>query len=186
MNRNITAILMISFLILTTSFTYSQKRKTIKETVTTISTGLQDREYWANLLYKMVYPVVHNLAEETLQKNMPVELAPDYYLQAGKVTYLEAVGRTVAGIAPWLALPDDETKEGMMRKQLRTELLKGLTHAVDPASPDYLNFRTESQPLVDAAFLAHGFLRAPQALWEPLDTLTKKRFIEEFKSLRSR
>ena len=64
--------------------------------------------------------------------------------------------------------------------------MKGLAHAVDPASPDYLNFRTENQPLVDAAFLAHGFLRAPQALWEPLDTLTKKRFIEEFKSLRNR
>ena len=117
---------------------------------------------------------------------MPLELAPGYYLQAKKVTYLEAVGRTVAGVAPWLALPDDETKEGAMRKQLRSELLKGLAHAVDPASPDYLNFRTEHQPLVDAAFLAHGFLRATAALWEPLDTLTKKRFIEEFKSLRNR
>jgi hypothetical protein len=165
---------------------YAQKRKTPKENVVSSTTGLLDREYWTNLLYKISYPVIHNLSEETLQKNMPVELGPGYYLQAKKVTYLEAVGRTVAGIAPWLALPDDETKEGAMRKQLRMELLKGLAHAVDPASPDYLNFRTENQPLVDAAFLAHGFLRAPQALWEPLDTLTKKRFIDEFKSLRSR
>lgn len=186
MTRNIASILIISFLVVAANISYGQKRKTGKENIVTISTGLQDREYWVNVLYKMVYPVIHNLAEETLQKNMPVELAPDYYLQAKKVTYLEAVGRIVAGIAPWLALPDDETKEGIMRKQLRTELLKGLTNAVNPTSPDYLNFRTEGQPLVDAAFLAHGFLRAPQALWEPLDTLTKKRFIEEFKSLRSR
>jgi hypothetical protein len=187
MYRDITSILLLFFFSLSiTNNGYAQKRKAPKEIIVSVTTGLQDREYWTSLLYKISWPVIHNLAQETLQKNMPVELAPDYYLQAKKVTYLEAVGRTVAGIAPWLALPDDETKEGALRKQLRVELLKGLVHAVDPASPDYLNFRTESQPLVDAAFLAHGFLRAPDALWEPLDTLTKKRFIEEFKSLRSR
>lgn len=186
-NKNFAVILLICFLQSGTAYiAYSQKGKKLKVNETIITDGPQDREYWTNLLYKISYPVVHNLAEETLQKNMPLELAPGYYLQAKKVTYLEAVGRTVAGIAPWLALPDDETKEGTMRKQLRLELLKGLAHAVDPASPDYLNFRTEHQPLVDAAFLAHGFLRARQALWEPLDTLTKKRFIDEFKSLRNR
>src|SRR5436190_16645947 len=187
MHKNAIGILLFFFLYLhIPNNGYAQKRKAAKENTIITTTGLQDREYWTSLLYKISYPVIHNLAEETLQKNMPVELAPDYNLPAKKVTYLEAVGRTVAGIAPWLALPDDETKEGIMRKKLRMELLKGLAHAVDPASPDYLNFRTESQPLVDAAFLAHGFLRAPQALWEPLDSLTKKRFIEEFKSLRSR
>ena len=154
--------------------------------VNLVSTGLQDREYWARLLYKISYPVVHNLAEQTLKKNMPLELAPGYSIDPLKVTYLEAVGRTVAGIAPWLALPDDETAEGLQRKRLRNELLIGLKHAVDPGSPDYLNFRTEQQPIVDAAFLAQAFLRAPQALWEPLDELTKKRFVEEFKSLRNR
>lgn len=148
--------------------------------------GLQDRAFWAKTLYKIAYPVVHNLAQGTLKKNMPLELAPDYYLQATKVTYLEAVGRTMAGIAPWLALPDDETAEGKLRKQLRDELLKGLANAVDPINPDYLNFRTEGQPLVDAAFVAHAFLRAPDALWHPLDAVTKQRFIEEFKSLRNR
>ena len=186
-NKNFALILITCFLQMgLANDANSQKRKATKENIILPNAGLQDREYWANLLYKISWPVIHNLAEETLQKNMPLELAPGYYLQAKKVTYLEAVGRTVAGVAPWLALPDDETKEGVMRKQLRSELLKGLTHGVDPASPDYLNFRTEHQPLVDAAFLAHGFLRATAALWEPLDTLTKRRFIEEFKSLRNR
>ena len=152
----------------------------------TFSTGTEDRLFWANLLYKIAYPVVHNLAEGTLTANMPLEIAPNYFLKLKKVTYLEAVGRTVAGVAPWLALPDDETKEGALRKQLRTDLLRGLPRCVDPQSPDYLNFRTEGQPLVDAAFLAHGFLRAPKALWQPLDDLTKKRFVEEFQSLRDR
>src|SRR5215471_1343724 len=117
---------------------------------------------------------------------MPLEKAPGYALKAEQVTYLEAVGRTMAGIAPWLALPDDDSPEGQQRKQLRTALLKGLHNAADPSNPDHLNFRTEQQPLVDAAFMAQGFLRAPKALWEPLDSVTKKRVIEEFKSLRNR
>ena len=150
------------------------------------TTGLKDRAYWCEQLYKMAAPVVFNLAEGTLKKNMPVEKPQGYVLNAEKVTYLEAVGRTMAGIAPWLALPDDETAEGLQRKKLRLALLKGIRNAVDPSSADYLNFRTEQQPIVDAAFMAHGFLRAPKALWEPLDSLTKKRVVEEFKSLRNR
>ena len=150
------------------------------------SAGLQDRQFWTSTLYRIAWPVIHNLAAETLKKNMPVEKGNDYSLNAGDVTYLEATGRTLAGIAPWLALPDDNSQEGLMRKRLRTEALKGLAHAVDPGSPDYLNFRTGSQPLVDAAFLAQAFLRATDALWQPLDSLTKERFIDEFKSLRTR
>ena len=150
------------------------------------SSGQKDRAYWSETLYKIVSPVVLNLAAGTLKKNMPVEKAPGYSLKAEQVTYLEAVGRTMAGIAPWLALPDDESGEGRQRKQLRLALLKGISNAVDPSNPDYLNFRTEQQPLVDAAFMAQGFLRAPKALWEPLDSVTKKRVVEEFKSLRNR
>ncbi|MBB2151407.1 DUF2264 domain-containing protein [Pedobacter gandavensis] len=150
------------------------------------NTGLEDREVWVKSLYKISYPVIHNLAKETLKKNMPLAHNPDYGLNLTKVTYLEALGRTIAGVAPWLALPDDDTKEGKMRKQMRLELLKGLANSVNPASPDYISYREESQPIVDAAYVAQAFLRAPKALWEPLDDLTKKRFIEEFKSLRTR
>ena len=150
------------------------------------ATGEQDRAFWSDMLYKMVSPVVFNLASGTLRQNMPLEKAPGYILNAGQVTYLEAVGRTMAGIAPWLALPDDESREGQQRKQLRNAMIKGISNAVNPSNPDYLNFRTEQQPLVDAAFLAQGFLRAPKALWEPLDSVTKKRVVEEFKSLRNR
>lgn len=163
---------------------FAQKKKNSK---TTVISGAQDREYWSNLLYKMASPVIMNLANGTLRKNMPVEVPPgstqDFFK---KVTHLEAVGRTMAGVAPWLALPDDDTKEGKMRKELREALLKGIVNAVDPANPDYLNFRTESQPIVDAAYMAQAFLRAPKALWDPLDDITKKRVVEEFKSLRTR
>ena len=57
---------------------------------------------------------------------------------------------------------------------------------MNPQSPDYLNFRTETQPIVDAGCMAHAFLRATKALWAPLDAETKKRVVTEFKSLRDR
>ncbi|MBZ5858401.1 DUF2264 domain-containing protein [Flavihumibacter profundi] len=148
-------------------------------------TGAADRKYWVETLYKIAYPVMQNLAAGTLKQNMPLELGPGYGGNVKAVTYLEAVGRTMAGIAPWLALPDDNTPEGLQRKNLRSLVLQGLPHAVDPANPDYLNFRTEQQPIVDAAFLAQAFLRAPN-LWSALDSVTQKRFITEFQSLRDR
>lgn len=63
---------------------------------------------------------------------------------------------------------------------MREEVLKGLKNAVDPASPDLLNFTKHAQPIVDAAYLVHAFLRAPKVLWEPLDEVTKERYIKSF------
>lgn len=97
---------------------------------------------------------------------------------------MEAFGRLMAGIAPWLALPDDDTEEGNMRKQLREMALKAYAHAVDPDSPDYLAWSGEGQALVDAAYVAESFIRAYDALWMPLDEKTKQRYIKEFTGLR--
>lgn len=69
---------------------------------------------------------------------------------------------------------------------MREEVLKGLKNAVDPNSPDKLNFTKHAQPIVDAAYLVHAFLRAPEALWKPLDEVTKQRYIDSFKALRDR
>jgi len=186
MGKRLLSIFFLLVVFMSTSLLAQKKKKAVKEVVPVVSTGTQDRVYQCDLLYKMAAPVIFNLANSTLKKNMPVEKAQGYGLKAEKVTYLEAVGRTMAGVAPWLALPDDDTKEGKQRKQLRDALLIGIANAVDPNNPDYLNFRTESQPIVDAAYMALAFLRAPKALWEPLDDVTKKRVVEEFKALRTR
>jgi len=157
--------------------TLSVKKKT---PVTVVS----DREYWTALLYKMAAPVLSNMSQGTLQKNMVVELSPAWDGRNKKVSYMEAFGRLMAGLAPWLTLPDDNTPEGLQRKQLREWALKSYANAVDPASPDYLLWSGEGQALVDAAFLANSFIRAPKQLWEPLDSLTKQRYIDCFKGLR--
>lgn len=144
-----------------------------------------DREYWAELAYKISAPVLENMSKGELQKNMMVELSPRWDNRNVKVTYMETFGRLMAGISPWLALEDDNTPEGTKRKQLREWALLSYKNAVDPSSPDYLQWKGHSQPLVDAAYIAESFIRAPKALWEPLDELTKERYIKEFKKLRA-
>ncbi|WP_175633753.1 DUF2264 domain-containing protein [Pedobacter ghigonis] len=145
-----------------------------------------DREYWYKLLYKIASPVVSNLASGTLVKNMPLITAPKFDSRSPTVSYLEAVGRTYAGIAPWLALPDDETAEGTLRKKVRLQAVQGLDNCFAANSPDKLNFSKDYQPIVDAAYLAQTFLRAPKALWEPLKAETKQAIVAAFKSLRNR
>lgn len=144
----------------------------------------KDRAYWCRLAYRMAEPVLSNMAKGELQKNMLVEVSPTWDGRDKRVTYMETFGRLMAGIAPWLALPDDDTEEGKMRRQLREWALKSYVNAVDPDSPDYLLWRNEGQPLVDAAYVAESFLRAFDQLWMPLDETTKKRYIEEFTQLR--
>lgn len=143
-----------------------------------------DREIWVNAMYKMSQPLLEPMSEGKLKKTMQVELAPTWDGRSQDVTYMEGFGRLMAGLAPWLALPEDNSEEGKKRKQLKSWALKSYVHAVDPQSPDYLLWRKEGQPLVDAAFLAQSFIRAYDVLWLPLDELTKKRYIEEFTQLR--
>ena len=99
---------------------------------------------------------------------------------------MECFGRLMDGINPWLSLPEDDSKEGKIRKKLLELALKSYKNAVDPNSEDMLLWNTtnSSQPLVDSAFLAESFLRALSTTWEKLDELTQKRQIEYFGIIR--
>ena len=148
--------------------------------------GIADRKVWVETLTKIAEPVLSNLAAGTLRKNMLYETR-NKSLPHKDVAYLEAVGRTICGIAPWLELGPDDSEEGRLREKFIDLTVKGLKNAVDPSSPDYLTFggTSEGQPLVDAAFLAEGVLRAPTQIWGRLDKTTKKRLATEWKRSRS-
>ena len=150
----------------------------------TAQSSMDDRTYWVDLLYRISEPVLSTMSKGELKKKMPVEFSPAWDNRNSNVAYMEAFGRLMAGIAPWLTLPDDNTPEGKQRKQLREWALASYANAVNPDNPDYLLWSGSGQVLVDAAFLANSFIRAPKALWEPLDAVTKERYINEFKSLR--
>ena len=143
-----------------------------------------DREYWCSLAYKMAQPVLENMAKGELQRNMKTEFSPSFDNRDRSVVYMETFGRLMAGIAPWLTLSDDDTVEGQQRRQLREWALAAYKNAVDPDSPDYLCWGKSGQNLVDAAYIAESFLRAWDALWKPLDDVTKQRYIHEFQGLR--
>lgn len=143
-----------------------------------------DREVWCEVMYRMAAPVLSNMSEGLLKQNMLVELSPTWDGRNKEVTYMECFGRLMAGLAPWLSLPDDDSAEGIQRKQLREWALKSYVQAVDPNAPDYLLWRQEGQTLVDASYIAESFLRGYDALWTPLDSLTKQRYITEFTQLR--
>ena len=145
-----------------------------------------DRQYWTDLLYRISEPVLRNMSRSELAATMPVELSPywgDVENHPANVAYLETFARLMLGLSPWLTLPDDDTHEGKQRKQLREWALKSYTIAVDPNEKGRV-YWDEDQVLVDAAFLANSFLRAPKQLWDPLDDVTKKRYIAQFQQLR--
>jgi hypothetical protein len=96
---------------------------------------------------------------------MPIEESPG--ANRSSFTHLEAFGRLLAGISPWLELGDPTT---MTWAELAREGIEAIT---DPASPDFCNFAERGQPLVDAAFLVQGLLRAPTVLWDPLPAPVK-------------
>lgn len=144
-----------------------------------------DRAYWADLAFRMAEPILRNMAAGELQSNMELEVSPTWDGRNKKVAYMEAFGRLMAGIAPWLSLPDDDTAEGVIRRQLKDWALKSYANAVDPDSPDYLLWEGEGQTLVDAAYIAESFVRGFDALWQPLDSLTKQRYVDEFIKLRA-
>ncbi|GAB3646043.1 DUF2264 domain-containing protein [Echinicola sediminis] len=148
------------------------------------SNGQDSRKYYVEVLTKMADPVLNALSQNQLKASMPVEKAADAYGGREKVTYLEAFGRLVSGMAPWLELGPDETPEGKLREKYLQLTLECIHNATDPDSPDFMNFTEGGQPLVDAAFFAQGLLRAPTQLWEPLSDETKANVIKALKSSR--
>ncbi len=145
-----------------------------------------DRAYWVQLLDKIAAPVLSNMSKGELQKNMKVEYSPTWDKRDGRVAYMEAFGRLIAGMAPAVSLPDDNSPESKIRAKWRLQIQQSLAHGFNPKSADYLYWgdSKQRQPLVDAAYIAQALLTAPDSLWKPLDNETKSRIIHEFKTIR--
>jgi hypothetical protein len=141
-----------------------------------------DRAIWIGHLRKLADPVLKNLAAGTLKARMPVEQAAGANRQ--NVTHLEAIGRLLAGLAPWIELAADTSAEGRLRAEYADLARRAIARAVDPSSPDSLNFTRERQPLVDAAFLAQALLRATRTLRAGREPATRQNVIAALESSR--
>jgi len=139
------------------------------------------REYWLDLMLRIAEPVLTALEERRLESDFPTDFRPSRSDYRG----LEAFGRTMCGIAPWLELEGLIGEEGEAQSRLRRKARAAIAAATDPDSPDFLNFCRGGQPLVDAAFLAHGIIRAPRELWAKLDPAAQANLAAALKSSRS-
>jgi hypothetical protein len=144
-----------------------------------------DRQLWLKYMDNLARPVMMNLAQDKLKENMPVELAAKIDNAASRktVSYLEAFGRTISGLAPWLNLEGGSKEEIALRNQYREWTLKAIANAVDPDAKDYFRWNG-GQPLVDASFVAFGLVRCPW-LWQHLDSTVKLQVITAFRTTRS-
>jgi hypothetical protein len=145
----------------------------------------ESRDEWVRIATRLADPMLGALAVGRLRATMPVELSATATPERRDYAHLEAVGRLLAGIAPWLELGADSTTEGASRRRLAELARQGLRHGTDPSSPDFFNFTRGGQPLVDAAFLAHAIVRAPTELWEKLDPTTRRQVADALRSTRA-
>jgi hypothetical protein len=144
-----------------------------------------DRQYWIDTLVKIADPVLTSLSKGQLKQNMPVESVKGREQDRRNYTYLEAFGRLMAGMAPWLELGPDDTAEGKLRAKYLDLTHLALAAAVDPNSPDFMNFKTGGQPVVDAAFLSHALLRAPKHFLGKINSTTRQHLIKALQSTRA-
>ncbi|RXK86016.1 DUF2264 domain-containing protein [Filimonas effusa] len=148
-------------------------------------TGIDDRKFWLAEMDKMVRPVMRSLAHDSLRINMPavVSIKSDNPASRREVAYLEILGRTLSGIAPWLQLEGGSKAEMALRTQYRQWAIQGLQHALDSTSKDFMRFDLAGQQLVDASFLTLAFIRAPW-LWDNLDATSRQRLVAAVKLTR--
>ncbi len=142
--------------------------------------GPEERAYCVRALTRIADPVLDALSRNELKETLP-KGKPDRQQFAP----LEAFGRLLAGMAPWLELGPGDDAEGKLRTHYIQLAVKAIGNAVDPKAADFMNFSQGGrQPLVDTAFFAQGLLRAPRQLWGNLDEKTRANVIAALKSSR--
>jgi hypothetical protein len=159
---------------------YAERNATAQQT---------DRDYWVSVTSRLADPLLSALSARTLKASMSIEAPHNNASDRSQYTHLEAFGRLLSGIAPWLELENPvganaPGPEADLQRRYRDLARRSLSSAVDPASPDFMNFNKGQQPVVDAAFLALAILRAPNELWNKLYSNTKENLINALRSSR--
>ncbi len=141
---------------------------------------MSERETWIGYARTLAEPVWRLLAARRLMKELPpIPGREDRTPYAPS----EAFCRSFAGLAPWIEL-------GLRNESVRAELgdliglaSEALAAGMDPDSPDFFPFGQPGQPLVEAAFLAHGLFRAP-TFWQSLDARVQEQTFQALASTR--
>lgn len=135
------------------------------------------RNNWIYYLERIVSPVLSAAANDSLKAKMPI------YGEISQYQYLEAIGRIVCGISPWLNLPQDGSEESILRNKYKILTIDAISNLVNPESSDFVDFSNGSQSLVDTAYLTQGLLRAPN-LWNDIDPRVQQDILAQVKKTR--
>jgi len=145
---------------------------------TSIPPSVNIRHFWLDYLQKLSAPILTTLANNQLKEKMPVEAKEVSLVKdRAKYTHLEAFGRLLAGIAPWLGLTQLNPAETQLQEKYFALVLKGIENTTNPSAKDYMNWGDEGgQPLVDASFFAYGLIRCPK-IWAALSAPVRQNVI---------
>lgn len=140
------------------------------------------RKQWIDAMCKIVTPVLDMLERGKLKQSLPLTFHEERKVFAP----LEAFGRSMLGLAPWLETDSETLDEEERTRQAvyRAKVVRCIEMATNPSSPDFMLFDDGGQPLVDAAFLAHALVRAPKALAAALPEETRKHLADALRSTR--
>lgn len=141
----------------------------------------QRRKEWLESMLRIVSPVFDALEKEELHKTMPL----DFHEERSEYAPLEAFGRSMLGLAPWLEAEGLEEEEEKLQAVWRKKALRCLDAATNPESVDFMNFTTGGQPLVDTAFLCHALVRAPKQLAGSLTERVRHHLAQALRSSRT-
>ena len=130
---------------------------------------------WVELMLKIATPVFDSLASSRLRDLMAVESLSN---ERRQYSHLEALGRSMAGIGPWLELKENNAEENTKKANLNRLVCASLDNATNKKSRDFLNFTNGCQPVVDSAFLAQGLLRSWNNVWLKLDQNVQKNVVD--------
>jgi hypothetical protein len=136
------------------------------------------------MLDRICGPLFEALSKRRLKAVMPVEASAGEQEHRRKTTHLEALGRALAGMAPWLEHGSTTGVEGELRAKYCEWARSGIATAVDKSSPDYMDFGGDRQTIVDTAFLSLAMLRAPRELREKLPTGVRGQLADALRATR--
>ena len=137
-----------------------------------------NRKEYIQCLVRTAAPLLEKAKKQELHKTY-VEEKPG--ADRSVCTWMEACGRLVCGMAPWLVSASEDLEEADIKAKLKAQTLAMIQSLFEPTSLDYAGFdkhlAEQPQFLVDLAFLAEGLLRAP-SLIDELDAGTKSRIVK--------
>ena len=146
----------------------------------------EDRASWVAMLDRICKPLFDALSERRLKAAMPVEAYAGEQEHRRQTTYLEALGRALAGISPWLEHGATTGAEGELRARYCDQARTAIASAVDKNSPDYMDFGGDRQTIVDTAFLSQAMLRAPRELREKLPAAVRAQLADAMRATRDK